>query len=272
IEIVRYNPLSKKNDDIIITDSYMIPIRIFMPDGNEPSKIIIFYHGGGFVTGSVNAYNKICQKITNKTNALVIAIDYRLAPEYPFPIGLNDCYEATKELYKLLKKAGVRSKDIILMGDSAGGNMAAVISIMARDKKDFKVHKQILLYPLVDTNHSENSPYPSVYINGKDFILTRKRIQQYLKLYLPNEKDWTNPLAAPILAKLDHQPKSLIITAEFDPLRDEGYAYSEKLKFFRNNVVYYEMKDSIHGFISLNVNSKISKKTFSLINEFIGKK
>lgn len=274
IEVINTNPLMKttSKDEIIMTNNRMIPIRLFIPKGNNTKEVIIFYHGGGFVTGSINSYNKVCQNIANYTNNLVISVEYRLAPEFPFPIGLNDCYQATKELYRMLKESKVRNRNITLMGDSAGGNLAAVISLMSRNTGDFKVQNQILLYPLVDTNHGSDSPYPSVYENGKDFVLTRKRIEDYLKLYLTSPKDINNIYAAPIKATLEQQPRTLIITAEFDPLRDEGYAYYQKLKQYKNKAYYHEVKDCIHGFIGSSLYPKQVKEALYIMNDFLRRK
>ena len=160
----------------------------------------------------------------------------------------------------------------MLAGDSAGGNLAAAVSLMARDKGEFKVSRQILIYPAVNNDYSENSKYRSVIENGTDYILTAKRISEYVSLYATCEEDMQNPYFAPILAKdLSDQPDTMIITAEFDPLRDEGEDYGRKLKQAGNNVKIYRMKNTLHGFISLSANIKPVGYAYKLISDYIHK-
>ncbi len=269
-------PLKKEYrtlDHKLMVEGREIPVRLFIPEENKSSKVLIFFHGGGWVTGDIDTYTNVCRNMANKTKCLVISIDYRLAPEHPFPRGLEDCYYVTKEIFKNPELLNCKSEDIILIGDSAGGNLAAVVSLMARDRDEFYPKKQILIYPATNYDHSESSPYKSVVENGKDYLMTSKRIQDYLDLYVGNEEDKLNPYVAPILAKdLSKQPDTLIITANYDPLRDEGEAYGQRLKDFSNNVEIKRIEDAIHGFFSSPIqNTDQIEKTYKWINLFIEK-
>ncbi len=267
--IIKNNFLGKYNfiDTRILVKNHTVWIRMFLPNKNT-NNLIIYFHGGGFVCGSVENYTKICAILAKNTNAIVVSVDYRLAPEYPFPNGLNDCYEVTK--YFFSKDSFLGDKEIILMGDSAGGNLASVVSIIASESKEFKVKKQILLYPLTYHLHNDNSRFKSIKENGTNWILTNKRINNYLALYVKDKTKLDSKYVAPLNAdNLYNQPKTLIITAEFDPLRDEGEAYGKKLKEFKNEVKIYRIKDVIHGFFTYFPNSQENKKCYKLINNFI---
>ena len=269
-DIIKNNFLGKYSfiDTRILVKNHTVGIRMFLPD-KETNNLIIYFHGGGFVCGSVNNYTKTCYILAKNTNATVISVDYRLAPEYPFPNGLEDCYEVTK--YFFSKDSFLTNKNIILMGDSAGGNIASVVSIIASEKKEFKIEKQILLYPLTYHIHDDNSHFESVKENGNNWILTNKRINNYLDLYVTDKSKLNSKYVTPLNAEtLENQPKTLIITAEFDPLRDEGEAYGKKLQEFKNEVKIYRIKDVIHGFFTYFPNSKENKKCYKLINDFIG--
>ena len=197
-------------------------------------------------------------------------MNYRLAPENPFPAGLEDCFDATREIFLHPDLLFDRQEDICLIGDSAGGNLAAVVSLMARDSGEFLPSKQILLYPATYFDYSENSPFSSMRENGKDYILTAERIQNYLEMYVPDAKERRNPYVAPFLAPdLANQPKTLIITAEFDPLRDEGEAYGRRLKEFHNQVCCYRLENALHGFLTLPKKTKVVQKCYEVIHDFL---
>ncbi len=263
-------PIYKMLDHKIMVEDREIPVRVFIPKANPLPKVLIFFHGGGWVTGNIDSYTNVCANMANQTNHIVISVDYRLAPENPFPAGVEDCYYVTKEVFSTPEILNCKKEDITLIGDSAGGNLAAVVSLLARDRGEFLPQKQILIYPATYYDHSENSPYLSVHENGTDYIMTSKRIQDYMDLYVQNEEDRLSPYVAPILAKdLSNQPKTLIITAEFDPLRDEGEDYGRKLQHFGNDVEIYRAKDALHGFISNPLSNYDVDKCYEIINLFL---
>ncbi len=264
-------PLYEVWDYQIKSEDYNIPVRIFEPKKPKNSDIILFFHGGGWVIGNINSYTRVCAMLANKTSRRVFSVDYRLAPEFPFPYAVEDCYRVAEELIQYKNLVDPGNARIILMGDSAGGNIAAAVSLMARDRGRFHIEKQILLYPSTYNDHSEKSPFGSIRENGRDYLLTSKRICEYIELYIKDPQDFNSPYFAPLLAEdLSNQPETLIITAEFDPLRDEGEAYGLKLKEHGNKVQVYRMKNGLHGFFSLPITFVHVKRSMDLINSFLG--
>ncbi len=253
-------------DTFILVDDHNVKIRLFIP--NKINQVIIYFHGGGFVTGNIHNYSKTCNDLANNTNSLVISVNYRLAPEFPFPNGLIDCYKVTKYFYS--NDSFLDSKNIVIMGDSAGGNIASVISIIASEKKEFNIKRQILLYPITYHIHDEKSSFNSVKENGNDYILTNERINNYLNLYVKDKTYLSSKYISPLNAdNLNNQPDTLIITANLDPLRDEGEAYGNKLLKYNNKVKMYRI-DNIHGFFTLPINKQEINECYDYINEFLG--
>jgi acetyl esterase/lipase len=264
-----FKPKYKLMDYKITLGDRDIPVRVFLPEQYETVKALIFFHGGGWVTGNIDSYTTICANMANETKHMVISVDYLLAPENPFPKGFEDCYHVTREIF-VKKLLNCKTEDITLIGDSAGGNLAAAVSLAARDRGEFLPTKQILLYPSTYNDHSESSPFPSIHENGTGYILTSKNIQDYMELYVQNEEYRNSPYVAPLISEdLSEQPKTLIITAEFDPLRDEGEAYGKRLKDFGNSAWVYRMKDAVHGFISLPRKSEHVIESYKIINRFL---
>ena len=258
-------------DHKVIVEEHEVPVRVFFPDIDKYyGKIMIYFHGGGWVTGSIDSYSNVCHNLSKLTGHIVVSVDYRLAPEHRFPAGLEDCYAVAREIFMDATLFDSKPEDIVLIGDSAGGNLAAVVSLMARDRGEFLPAKQILIYPLTASDHGENSPYPSVHENGTDYLLTARQINDYMELYKTSDEDMKSPYVAPILSQdLSNQPRTLIITAEYDPLRDEGEAYGRKLYEFGNEVEVFRMKDAVHGFFSLPKRFIHPKRTYELINRFL---
>lgn len=257
----------------IYNGDYEIPTRMYLPGKKQEPEalpVLLFLHGGGWVTESVDTYDRVCSSMAKDTGHLVISVGYRLAPEFPFPVGLEDCYAAAKAVYtgKLLLE--LNADRITLIGDSAGGNLAAALSLMAKDRGEFMPGQQILIYPAVNGDYSENSPFPSVMENGTDFLLTRVKLQQYLELYQSSEDDRQNPYFAPILAPdLSGQPRTLIITAQYDPLRDEGEAYGRRLAEAGCEVEIHRIEDALHGFFALGIKYFHVQESFRMINQFL---
>ncbi|QSX05363.1 alpha/beta hydrolase [Sedimentibacter sp. zth1] len=257
-------------DRTVKNNDYDVPVRIFYPKDSEQDKLIIYFHGGGWVIGNIDSYTRVCANLAKETNHIVVSVDYRLAPEYKFPIGLEDCYAVAKEIYVKGIFDGIKAENITIMGDSAGGNFTAAISLMARDRKEFKVFNQIMIYPATGNNYTESSIFDSVRTNGKDYLLTSNRVLGYMNLYMNNEDDRKNPYFSPLMeTDLSDQPRTLIITAEFCPLRDEGEFYGQLLKENGNNVEIHRMPDALHGYFSLSPKFKAVKNTYVLVNEFL---
>lgn len=272
-------PFYKTIDTKIYSEGYEVPTRIYLPGEdfsfqNEMQDrtvpILLFLHGGGWVTESVDTYNRVCAGLAKNTGHVVVSVGYRLAPEFPFPAALNDCYSVAKALFTNRFLINSSPESITLIGDSAGGNLAAALSLMARERHEFMPRRQILIYPAVSNDYSENSPFPSVMENGTDFLLTRQKLSQYLDLYESSPDDRQNPFFAPILAQdLSLQPQTLIITAEFDPLRDEGEAYGRKLALAGNTVEIHRISDALHGFFALGINYRPVQESYNMINDFL---
>ena len=252
-------------------DGYEIPIRAFMPrkDDMKDMKIILYFHGGGWATESIDTYARALHLLAYETDCVVVAVEYRLAPEYKYPVPLMDCYAAAKALFTGDLVPELDPDTITIAGDSAGGNMAAAVSLMARDRVDFAPKNQILIYPATILEY-ENPPFRSVYENGSDYILTIGKMKDYVNLYLNNEEERKEKYASPLReTDFSNQPRTMIITAEFDPLRDEGEAYGKKLLQAGNEVEIYRLTDAIHGFFSLGVRSQHMRESIELIKQFL---
>ena len=261
-------------DGKIYNAGYEVPVRVYLPREKETDglPVMLFFHGGGWVTESIDNYERICARMAVATNHIVVSVGYRLAPEYKFPVGLEDCYAVAKELYTG-KIAGIDPEQITVIGDSAGGNLAAALSLLARDRGEFLPKQQILIYPALYGDYSDASPYPSVQENGSDYLLTAGKMRDYIELYASSEKDKKNPYFAPLLAEdYKNQPKTLILTAEFDPLRDEGEDYGRKLSESGNEVEIHRISDALHGYFALGIKYYHVKESFELINEFLRRK
>lgn len=258
-------------DHLVPCGDHHVPVRIFVPDAGPLGRpVLLFFHGGGWVTGNIENYSGVCAALAKATGCLVASVDYRLAPEHKFPSGLNDCYAAAQELLEKPGLLGVERDQITLIGDSAGGNLAAAVSLMARDRGGLLPARQILIYPAVYSDHTPASPFPSVQENGTDYLLTSKRVEEYLQLYRSKPEDLQNPYLAPLLAgDFSGQPDTLVITAEYDPLRDEGEEYARRLAFAGNRVVLHRMPDALHGFFSLPARFAQVRRAHQYIQQFI---
>ena len=271
----------KKLDEKVYNGDYEVPIRLYFPSEEAMKKgmeeqqeypVLLFFHGGGWVTESVDTYNRVCARMAQSTGQIVVSVEYRLAPEYRFPTALLDCYAAAEALYGGKLSLKTSPKKITVMGDSAGGNLAAAVSIMARNRGDFTVKRQILIYPDLNNCYTEASPYLSVKENGTDYLLTAVKMEDYLKLYESSPKDRENPYFSPLLEKdLSNLPDTLILTAEFDPLRDEGEDFGRKLKEAGNQVEVHRIKDALHGFFALGIQFLHVRESFTYMNAFLQK-
>lgn len=251
-------PRVRLKTDTVITaqDNYNIPVIIYnnLPVRKRKSQpVIIFFHGGGFVRGDIEIYDNLCSEIAKKTGALLISVGYRLAPEFPFPYAVNDAWDILGWASVNAGDYGGDTEDITLMGDSAGGNISAVISIMARDSAGPDISNQVLIYPLtvfIDTL-TESRRY-FLLENERDFVLSDDFLERATSAYLQHDEDGMNPYISPQFARLDSTlPRTLIVTAQCDPLRDEARDYGLLLGKAGVEVEYNEYKGMLHGFISL---------------------
>jgi acetyl esterase len=227
-----------------------IPIRVYTPDAPAPRPALIYFHGGGWVVCDLDTHDVVCTAIANRAGSTVIAVGYRLAPEHKFPAAVIDSYAATAWVAANAEQLGIDAKRISVGGDSAGGNLAAVVSLKSRDEKGPAISHQILVYPVTDLSSFSTPSYQEF---GEDHYLTKKEMEWFRENYLRNMDDARNPDASPLLARdLSRLPPALIITAECDPLRDEGAAYAKRLIDAGVPVTYTCYAGMIHPFFSLS--------------------
>lgn len=226
-----------------------IPIRVYTYSQDmERQPAIVFFHGGGFVTGNLETHDYICRTITNKAECVVVSVDYRLAPEHPFPAAVEDCYAATQWISQHATELNIDPSRIAVGGDSSGGNLATVVSYQAKQKGSPKLICQMLLYPLTQFSIDTVSRRE----NGKGYVLTRDALKYYRNHYLATLKEAENPFASPLLIEeVSSLPPAIIVTAEYDPLRDEGEAYGNRLKEAGVPVTLTRYNGVIHGFIAM---------------------
>ncbi len=200
--------------------------RIYKPKGNGPFPVLVYFHGGGWVIATLDTYDASCRALTNAANCMVISVAYRQAPEYKFPAAAEDAYAATQWVISNATQLGGDSSRVAVGGESAGGNLAAVTCLIARDRGGKMPVHQMLVYPV--TNYAFDTPSYQENANAKP--LSRAMMQWFWGHYLNNESDGSNPYASPLRAELQGLPPATIITAEIDPLRSEGQAYAQRLR------------------------------------------
>lgn len=249
-------------------NDHEIPVRIFYPKKKTHPGPVLFIHGGGWVIGDIDTYTRACINIADSLGRIVYSVDYRLAPEYPYPAGLNDVYRAAEVLLTPLEDD--EEEDWIIMGDSAGGNLSAVVSMLLRDRGRRMPKKQVLIYPVTYWDHTEDSPFESVITNGYEYGMTIKKIQDFMELYAPDLSIRKSPLISPLMAEdMGGLPDTLVITAEYDPLRDEGEAYGEALEKAGNKVKVHRVLNSVHGFINYPAFTEPLEETLKEIGTFV---
>lgn len=226
-----------------------IPIRIYTPKGDGPFPTLVFFHGGGFVLGTLASYDSVCRMLTNTTPCITVSVDYHLAPEYPYPAAPEDCYAATQWVAEHAAEFNGDPTRIAVGGDSAGGNLAAVVALIAKERGGPKLLFQLLIYPTTD-NHQPGTA--SLAENADGYFLTRDAVEWFDHHYLSTEVDRKDPHAFPLYADdLADLPPALIITAEYDPLRDEGEMYAKRLQEAKVPVTLTRYDGMIHGFFTM---------------------
>ena len=231
---------------VLDTDADGVPVRVYQPAGEGPFPVVMMFHGGGWVIGDLTTADGQSREVCRQAKAVVISVDYRLAPEHRFPAAADDCYAATLWAAQSADRYRGDPSRLALAGDSAGGNLAAVVAQMIRDKGGPAVAFQLLVYPVTD---GVNFDTPSYHENGQDYMLTAESMHWFWNHYAPNAEDRRNPYASPLLAEnLADLPAALVMTAEYDPLRDEGEAYAEGLAKAGVEVEVVRCDGLIHGF------------------------
>lgn len=228
-----------------------VPVRAYRPKGagkDEVLPALVYFHGGGWVIGDLDTHDVVCRTLANGARCAVFSVEYRKAPEAPFPAAVEDCFSALTFISNNSSKLKTNPSKIAVGGDSAGGNLATVIALMARDAGGPVLSFQLLIYPGTD----QQMGHPSIDGNGEGYLLTKKSMIYFRGHYLPRKEDWLDWRASPLLAKsLAKLPPAFVMTAGFDPLRDEGRAYAERLKKEGVPTEYREYSDMVHGFITM---------------------
>jgi acetyl esterase len=227
-----------------------IPVRIYDPRETveTPAPLVVFFHGGGFAVGSLDTHDAPCRKLASETGYPVLSVDYRLAPEHPFPAAVRDCYAAVEWAAANATDLTADPDRLVVAGDSAGGNLAAVTALLARDRDGPGIAHQVLVYPVT----GDAAATPAYEENAEGYFLTAAESEWFRELYLPDDIDEGNVYARPRLCRdLSGLPPATVLTAGFDPLRDDGAAYAEALAADGVPVTYHNFDGLIHGFLNM---------------------
>jgi acetyl esterase len=229
-----------------------IALRLYRPtlrsDAAGALPVLVYFHGGGWTIGDLDTHDVLCRQLANGSRCAVVSVDYRMGPEHHFPAAVDDCFAATCFVRDQAQALGLDAARLAVGGDSAGGNLAAVIAIMARDAGDLPVAYQLLIYPAADMRLG----HPSHTSNGRGYLLERETIGYYRDHYIADARQYLDWRASPLLrGDLRGLPDALVLTAGFDPLRDEGLEYADALSAAGNRCTYICFERQIHGFITM---------------------
>ncbi|MFD0634828.1 alpha/beta hydrolase [Catenulispora yoronensis] len=226
-----------------------IPVRVYTPEGEGPFPVFVWFHGGGWVIGALDDNNAMCHEICHRTNAVVVSVDYRLAPENRFPAAPDDCYAVTSWLAEHGAEINVDGTRIAVGGESAGGNLAAVVSLMARDRKGPKILLQLLVSPVTGAPSDGRASYEE-FADG--YFQSRDSMIDFFKLYPRDDEDLQNPYLLPLAADdLTDLPPALVLLGECEVLRDEGEEYAHRLGASGTPTELVRYDGQIHGFFGL---------------------
>ncbi len=235
-------------DKILDTVTGPVKARVFTPENDGQSPIMMYFHGGGYVKGGVVEADAFCRRLAKTTRNVVVSVDYRLAPENPYPAALDDAHASTLWAYEHAASLGGTQERFTVCGESAGGNLATVVCLMAKSSGDVQIDHQILLQPVVDFTLS----FPSINMPASECLVPREDLAWYYEQYYGADNDLKDPKVSPIFADdLSDSPPALIITAEYDALRDEAKAYATKLHNSGVETRYTCYDGMIHGFLQM---------------------
>ena len=236
-------------DEVSIpADDAPIPARIYAPERGRPYPILVYLHGGGYVKGGLDESDTFCRNLSSLAQHMVVSVDYRLAPEHPFPAALDDAIAATAWVCAHGADLGAAPGPVAICGESAGGNLAAITCLHARADPRTAIRRQILLQPVVDFALS----FPSIAMKPTECLVPREDLAWYYETYAGASHDMKDPRVSPLYATdLSGLPPTLVIAAEYDTLRDEANAYAERLRAAHVPVVYSCYSGMIHGFLQM---------------------
>lgn len=235
-----------ENREIPRADGTSLPIRIYVPAGAAPIGTCLYFHGGGWVLNSIDTHDDLVRRLTAASGCVFVNVEYRLAPEHKYPAAVEDAYLAVRWVQDHAHEWGCDSRKVAVSGDSAGGNLAAAACLMVRDRQAPSIAAQALIYPITDCDFDR----PSYLANGEGYFLTRREMKWFWNHYVSSPEQMREPYASPLLApSLRDLPPALILTAEYDPLRDEGEAYAEALRQAGVDVTFKRYDGMIHAFM-----------------------
>lgn len=241
-------PMHRIVDQQIPAAHGSLPVRIYRPTADARLPALVWFHGGGWVLGDLDAANLPCQEIAAQSGCVVISVDYRLAPEAEFPAAFNDCLAALQWTISESQLLDIDVDRLAVGGDSAGGNLAACVAIAARDA-NIPLGCQLLIYPVIKDDFN-NTSYTD---NANDYFLTRNLMKRFWDLYIPSASDRTDIRVSPINAALQQLPPAWLLTAGYDPLRDEGLDYARALQSAGNHSSTRHVPNAIHGFFTMPI-------------------
>ena len=242
-------PVRSVTDMSAETPTGDVPVRVYNATDAATAGVIVYFHGGAFFSGSLETHDHIARSLANASGFRVVSVGYRLAPESAFPAGLTDCFEVVKWVDAHAAQLGWNGTQLALVGDSSGGTFVAAVTALAHEAGFDKITHQVLLYPSVDLDFDE-SRYPSLRENAVGFGLETAALRPHNSFYLASGADPADPLVSPIKrADLTGLPPALVITAECDPLRDEGEAYADRLREAGVPVTLQRYEGATHGFV-----------------------
>ena len=226
-----------------------VPLRLYRPASAGVKPVLVYFHGGGWTIGDLDTHDVLCRQLCAAADMAVVAVDYRLGPEARFPAAVDDCVAATRWVQSQAAALRLDGARLAVGGDSAGGNLAAVVAITLRDAGDAAPMYQLLIYPATD----QRAVAPSHLSNGQGYLLTADSVAYYRGHYIASQEQWSDWRASPLLAgDLSRLPPALVLTAGFDPLRDEGRQYADALSAAGNRVQYVCFERQVHGFITMS--------------------
>jgi acetyl esterase len=270
-----YSEISKPEKVFDLTDIVIrgyrsdITLRFYKPERKPPLPILLFFHGGGWALGNLKNYESFCTQIVNLSSCAVVSVDYNLAPEHKFPEPVEDCYSALIWILKNGNEYGLDPSRLIICGDSAGGNISAVITLMARDRGISSIGYQVLIYPVVDLSSFD---YESFKLFGTGNLLNTEDMPWAIEKYLNSEDERFNPYVSPILAKdFSNLPPAYVITTGYDILRDEGHVYAVELIKAGVPVTIRCYKEFMHGFFTMDAVSDAVRPAIVETAEFLKK-
>jgi acetyl esterase len=245
-----------------------IPIRVYRPSDDTDLPVLVWFHGGGWTIGSLETHDMTCRSLTNATGCTVVSVDYRLAPEHKFPAAVDDCFAATEWVAANATDLGGDPERIAVGGDSAGGNLAAVVSLLARDAGAPRLMFQLLVYPVTDHEFDR----PSMHENATGYFLERESMRWFYDHYLRTERDGADWRFSPFRADdLSGLPPAFVLTAEFDPLRDQGEAYARALEEAGVPVEARRYDGVFHGFFGMRDLMEPAQEAFDDVTKALRK-